>query len=193
MRSFLIWVMGAIVVVLFTACGDDGGTGPTPTPVNFPMAEGGSWTYTDGTEPATLAITGKARHSSGKNVHVFYWTYGSGERADSGTEYGLQKVDALFWYPDLQSGAYYQVLKYPPKLGGWWLFDPFADIRASYVVKESVTVPKGTFKDCFCAEVKGEGDAFARVWFKPGVGFIQYKDYTGFQLKLVDYSLVNPT
>lgn len=193
MRSFSIWVSGAALVVLLAACGDDGGPGPTPPQVNFPMAEGNSWTYTDGKEPATLTITGEARHASGKDVRIFFWTYSSGENADSGTEYGLQKVDALFWYPDLQGGAYYQVLKYPPKLGDSWLFDPFTTTRASYVLKESVTVPKGTFKDCFCAEVKGEGGAFQRIWFKRGVGFIQYKDSAGFQLQLVDYSLVNPT
>lgn len=192
MRVLSVWVVGAALVLLFTGCGDDGGAGPTPQPVNFPMAEGNSWTYTDGSEPATLTITGKARHASGKDVHIFFWTYSSGVTADSGTEYGLQKVDALFWYPDLEGGAYYQVLKYPPKLADSWLFDPFANTRASYVLKQSVTVPKGTFKDCFCAEVKGEGGAFRRIWYKPGVGFIQYKDYTGFELKLVDYSLVSP-
>ncbi len=192
MRSSFAWVIGAALAVLLVACGDDGGTGPTPTPVYFPMAQGNSWTYTDGEEPATLEIKGKARHANGKKVYEFYWTYSSGEKADSGTEYGLQNVNALFWYPDLKGGAYYQVLKYPPKVGDSWLFDPFASVKASYALKESVTVPKGTFKDCFCAEIKGEGGAFQRVWFKPGVGFIQYKDSNGFQLKLVDYKVVSP-
>jgi hypothetical protein len=64
-----------------------------------------------------------------------------------------------------------QELKFPLNVGDKWqgLF------YYEYVGTGTVSVPAGTFGNCYKIEIKNaNGDHVSTSWFKPGVGFVKY-------------------
>jgi len=74
--------------------------------------------------------------------------------------------EVRFYYDDTSS--YYTFLKMPLKVGDEWQVS--AAETAKVLAQENVTVPVGTFNNCYKIQYSLSGSPYMNLWFPSGVG-----------------------
>ena len=144
----------------------------------LPIEVGNFWTfippeYPD--DPATIAITGTTKLSSGKTVLVAKVTYDK-EVAELG--YLSRAADDLLLFHQAVRDLQGELIYRPPiKVGTTWRGDSG---EAEVVAKETVNTPAGTFKDCFQVNVRSvddRNDFYYAIWLAKHVGPVKIAQF----------------
>ena len=168
----------------------------------FPNQIGDRWTYsvfdstTLKTQTVLVKIIGDTVFSNNEKFKI--WEYFYPDKRD--TAYVNIVGDTVNF--NFKSGFYNTKYTFPLYVGKSWLSGKSGSTHSSTVEKiESLTVPAGTFKDCYQIKTTIAGYNYVLItenWFMPKIGFIQHhinKRSFGpadIQIwKLVNYNLVN--
>ncbi len=204
----ILFLSGIIGITAFS-CGNEKQPRPNPLPGDtlsakeaFPNQVGDSWSYsvfdstTLKTQTVVVKIVGDTLFSNGDRFKI--WEYRYPDKTDTG--YVNIVNDTINF--NFKSGFYNTKYTFPLYVGKSWLSGKSGSTHSSTVEKiESITVPAGTFKDCYQIKTTIVGYNYGLVtndWFMPGVGFIQHhineRSFGPADIqvwKLVNYTIVN--
>lgn len=203
----ILFLSGLIGLMAFS-CRQNTNVSPNPpksdtvTVATFPNQIGDSWTYSvlDSTtlkvQTVVVKVVGDTVFSNGGKFKI--WEYRYPDKIDT----GYVNIEGDTVHFNFKSGFYNTKYTFPLYEGKSWLSGKSGSTHSSTVENiESITVPAGTFKDCYQIKTTIVGYNYGLVtndWFMPGVGFIQHHIYersfgpVDIQVwKLVNYMIVN--
>ena len=209
MKTILkILLLSGLIALMALSCAQNNTVSPNPpksdtiTVATFPNQIGDRWTYsvfdstTLKTQTVLVKIIGDTVFSNNEKFKI--WEYFYPDKRD--TAYVNIVGDTVNF--NFKSGFYNTKYTFPLYVGKSWLSGKSGSTHSSTVEKiESLTVPAGTFKDCYQIKTTIAGYNYVLItenWFMPKIGFIQHhinKRSFGpadIQIwKLVNYNLVN--
>jgi hypothetical protein len=150
----------------------------------FPSTNGYSWNYeTFYTSSSSWSVTSYVSTSEftfdgtttvdSTTVQIFRSTYISQYGVSTSETLFLVNDQGAFMYGPLQSPTTEAVtfLQFPLSVGAQWMA---YDATVEVVAKETVTVPAGTFNDCYKIDMVPNDPTYTSyLWFGPNVGIVK--------------------
>lgn len=172
----------AIIAILFiiacdnaTAPEDEGDT--EPDPFTYPHPDGAEWVYANDDDTMRYVIDGESTHQSDgtvQNLLVYEYDENEDDWVYLVTSHLLITDSEVRRYTDLDDDEYALLLKFPLEVGETWdLYPPSSNSTATVVFQDDVTVPAGTFEDCYIVAYKrrvGIDEFRNYVYYADGVG-----------------------
>ena len=175
-RAIIVLALSAIGLFSLSCDGDNGGDGGA---FSYPHPDGGRWTYdTDITTTAyeyafQYQINGTYNHPTAGTVQrVDCYEYDPGtQHWDYYETYYLLVTDNEVRYYQGVTDYHEIMLKLPPSVGQEWNYhSDDTDYTAKVIAQEDVSVPAGSFNDCYKVEYSHQGSVLLNIWYAGGVG-----------------------
>ena len=150
-------------------------------PFSYPHPEGGRWVY--GRDVTTTAyqdieyfqINGTYNHPTAGTVQrldEYNYDPNTQEWVYINTYYLLVTSNEVRYYYD-DTNNHDIPLKLPPSINQEWNFSSYDTYyTAKVIAQENVTVPAGSFNNCYKVQYSHQGSAYLNVWFANGIGGI---------------------